>query len=78
MLKPVAVRYEAVDPQKLYFLPVFKRVTGLGDKAIRMARAGGLRVISKHGRAAILGADFIRYWTNEPVASPTPANESDH
>ena len=70
------LRYEAVHPERLYFLPVFKRTTGLGDKALRMARAGGLRVVSKHGRSAILGADFIAYWMREPAESSAPPNGS--
>jgi hypothetical protein len=56
---------QPIYPDVLYPLSTFKRISGIQDKGLREARAAGLRIVRTHGRAMILGADFIRYWTSE-------------
>jgi hypothetical protein len=52
-----------IEPDSLYPVAVLKRITGLGDAALRQARRAGLVVRYLHGRAYVCGHDFIRYAT---------------
>jgi hypothetical protein len=60
---------QPIYPDVLYPLSTFKRISGIQDKGLREARAAGLRIVRKHGRAMILGSDFICYWMSEEKGS---------
>jgi len=48
-----------VNPQQLYTLDAFKRCIDIIDATLRAARRNGLRVSRVHGRAFVLGGDWI-------------------
>jgi hypothetical protein len=50
-----------IVPDAMYPLRVFSRVAGWQDGALREARKAGLRVLYRHGRGFIFGADAIAY-----------------
>lgn len=50
-----------VESGQLYQREVFKRVTGLGDAAIRTAKRRGLKVRTIGGREFIAADDFFAY-----------------
>ena len=68
---------QPVRPDELYPLGAFRRISGLGDTALREARRAGLRVIYRHGRGFILGADAIRYLTTDPPSERSDARPPD-
>ena len=51
----------AIESGRAYTLPAFRQVTGLGLAAMRTARRRGLRVRHAHGKAFVVGADFLDY-----------------
>lgn len=53
-------RLAAIDPAKLYPLPVLQEASGLGTASFRQLRRHGLAVRYAHGRAFVLGRDFIQ------------------
>lgn len=50
-----------IRSDELYTIEEFKRRLGLKDAAIRSARSKKFRVIHEHGRAFVLGQDWIDY-----------------
>ena len=48
-------------PEALYTLEAFKRELQIRDATLRAARRAGLHVYYKHGRAFVLGRDWIEY-----------------
>jgi hypothetical protein len=50
-----------IDPDRLYPLEVFAKITGLGRAALRTARHAGLVVRYVGGRGWVLGQDWIEY-----------------
>lgn len=50
-----------IRPEELYTLAEIKSRLEFSDATLRSARRSGLRVYYVHGRAFILGADWIRY-----------------
>jgi hypothetical protein len=72
---------QPIVPSAVYPLPVFKKFTGWGDKALRLARQSGLRVVHAHSRAFVRGSDAIAYFdllAESQSAEPSQANESGH
>lgn len=70
MTRPIAVTgptLDAIHPDWLYPLPVLRRLTGLGDSALRAARRSGLTVHYRAGRAWVLGRDLILWVTNPEI-----------
>lgn len=64
----MASKSEALGPvraDELYALEEFQQRVGLGRGAMREARRGGLRVRYVHGRAFVLGADWMEYVGSE-------------
>ncbi|MSR58423.1 MAG: hypothetical protein EXS05_12350 [Planctomycetaceae bacterium] len=53
-----------------YPISVFCKRSGLGEAALRSARAAGLKVRYAGGRAYIIGADFLEFLANCPTAPP--------
>jgi hypothetical protein len=53
---PAPVLADAVFPKEL-----FKLLADIGESAFQAARKNGLRVINVHGRAYVLGKDWISY-----------------
>lgn len=51
----------AIDPALQYPLELFEQIAGLGRAALREARRKGLRVRYVHGRAFVLGRDWLEY-----------------
>jgi len=70
-------RTEAIESGKIYPLETFKRISGLKNHAIRQARRAGLRVRRKHGRAFVLGDEFISYIRGDAAGSPQDASGSE-
>jgi hypothetical protein len=56
---------EEIQAGTAYSLAEFSRRVGLRDWAVRAARRAGLRVIHKHGRAFVLGSDWLAYLAAE-------------
>jgi hypothetical protein len=60
-----------IDPEHLYPLAVFQRISGLGKFAMRTARKRGLRILydGDEGRrqAFVLGRDFIDFLQKGPA-----------
>jgi len=52
---------DAISADQLYTLEQFKRVSGLGVHALRVARRSGLTVKRCGGRGYVLGRDFIEF-----------------
>ncbi|WP_417383225.1 hypothetical protein [Gimesia sp.] len=50
-----------IDPDILYPLEEFKRVSGMGTCALRTARNAGLRMLQTGHRKYVKGQDFIDY-----------------
>ena len=68
--------FAPINPAELYPVAELQRRTGLGDKAIRLARRAEkepLRVLFLHSRRFVLGADFIRYAEAHGVEDPPTA-----
>ena len=68
----------AIEATKLYPLPVFKKITGLGLWAMRTARRNGLRVRYVGGKAFVMGSDFLDYLdriNTEDAAGSVPEAE---
>lgn len=51
----------AIETGKIYPLQEFKRITGMGDQALRDARRTGLRVVYHSRTAYVSGEDFHRW-----------------
>lgn len=52
----------------IYPLPVFKKLTGLADWALRTARRSGLRMVQVGNRRFVRGSDWFDYLgTIEPM-----------
>ncbi len=45
----------------IYPLEDFKKISGLGDFALRTARQNGLNVLRANGKAYVYGGDFLAY-----------------
>jgi hypothetical protein len=60
-MKDTAIRQPGIDPTRIYPLPDFMRVSGLGVAAMRAARRSGLRVLYSGRSAFVDGADFIAW-----------------
>ena len=56
---------EEIQAGTAYSLAEFSRRVGLRDWGVRAARRAGLRVIHKHGRAFVLGSDWLAYLAAE-------------
>jgi hypothetical protein len=52
---------DVIDEGGCYGLQEFARRTGLKRKALRRARDAGLVIRYRHGRAFVLGRDWIEY-----------------
>ncbi len=50
-----------IDPEKLYSLETFKRVSGMKDWALRSARKAGLKMKRIGNRKFVKGQDFIDF-----------------
>lgn len=50
-----------ISPGDLYTLAEAQQRSGLGEWAFRQARRKGLKVIRRHGRAFVSGAELVRY-----------------
>ena len=61
-------RSGVVNPDQLYTLDAFKRCIDIKDATLRAARRNGLRVSRVHGRAFVLGSDWIDYVLGQNAA----------
>lgn len=52
-----------IEAASTYPLPLFKRLTGLSDHALRQARRRGLKVRRSGRRRYVCGADFQQFLT---------------
>lgn len=80
MTRPIATTGPALDaikPDWLYPLPVLRRLTGMGDSALRTARRSGLTVHYRAGRAWVLGSDLIAWVTSPEADAEEPGSMSD-
>ncbi len=59
-----------IEPDKLYSLEAFKRVTGLKDWALRSARKAGLKMKRVGNRKFVKGKDFIDFLDSQNEDSP--------
>lgn len=53
-----------------YPLEVFRQKTGFGTWAIRQMRRAGLRIHRRSNRCFVIGADFLKFLTEQADASP--------
>lgn len=67
---PAPIAVQAVEPDKLYMLDAFMRLTGLKEGALRSARANGLPVHYLHNRGFIIGKEFLDYIRAKGKTSP--------
>lgn len=65
-MAPVAVE-NVIRAGEAYPLPIFKRLTGMGDAAMRAARKNGLPLKKVGTRTFILGADWLSYLERQPA-----------
>ena len=66
----LAPKVEALAPisaYEIYPLSIFKVRTGLGSKAMRVARRGGLVVKRIGTRSYVKGADFFNWYDTQPT-----------
>src|SRR4051794_11916831 len=56
-----------IHPEHLCTPEAFKRCVNISNATLRSARRAGLVVYRKHGRAFILGRDWIEYVTASPA-----------
>lgn len=52
---------EKIEPQSLYSLEEFKRVSGMGSWALRSARKAGLQMLQIGNRKYVKGSAFIEF-----------------
>jgi len=57
-----------ISADQAYPLPLFTRGVGLKRHGMREARRNGLRVVHLHGRAYVLGRDWIAYLDRQATA----------
>jgi len=50
-----------ISADRVYPLPVFKTLAGLGDHALRTARRNGLKVTYAGRRGFVRGSDWLEY-----------------
>jgi len=62
----------SIDRNRVYGVKSFLEVTGLGEAGLRSARRNGLTVHYCHGRAFILGQDWLMYVERSPTDAPGP------
>lgn len=69
---------EKIEPQSLYSLEEFKRVSGMGNWSLRQARKAGLKMLKIGNRKYVKGQAFIDFIEaqNAPKVSET-ANASE-
>lgn len=69
-MPPVAIERVVIERGKVYPLPQFSEMSGLGARAIRSARRKGLRVRRVGRRGFVSGDDFIDYLEQHGRLSP--------
>ncbi|HBL45456.1 hypothetical protein [Gimesia sp.] len=60
-----------IEPDRLYSLEEFKRVTGLKDWALRQARRAGLKMLKLGNRKFVKGQAFIVFLENQNETQET-------
>lgn len=72
-MPPLAEALGVIYPHALYTLDALKRTLGLKDAALRTARRAGLPVYYCHGRAFVIGEDWIGYVKSSSRTGRQPA-----
>lgn len=58
-----------ISRDKLYPLPVFRRITGLGKHALTQLRRKGLPTVKCGNRVFVRGADFDTFVSNQSATA---------
>lgn len=69
----MAIESGEIRSDSIYTLDEFSRRSGLGRDGMRSARNGGLRVIRKHNRGYVKGADWFAYLEKSSHDEKPPA-----
>lgn len=74
--------YGEIVPDRIYPVPTLQKLTGLGDRAIRLARQREdrpLKVLFLHKRRFVLGRHFIEYCeAHGEIEPPTTGKRDEH
>lgn len=65
---------EKIEPQSLYSLEEFKRVSGMGNWALRSARKAGLQMLKIGNRKFVKGQSFIDFIESQNEHSAASAS----
>ena len=63
---------QSIDRNNIYGIQEFLEITGIGASGLRAARRKGLPVHYVHGRAFVLGSDWLRYLESASTEAPGP------
>lgn len=63
----VAAVEAVIRAGEAYSIGTFRKITGMGDAAMRAARRGGLPIRKVGTRSYILGSDWLAYLERQPA-----------
>ena len=62
----------SIDRDRAYWLKTFLEIQPIGDTGLRSARRNGFKVRYAHGRAFVLGSDWLSYLESASTEAPGP------
>jgi len=69
-IEPTSINFSGIVRGVIYSLEEFKRITGLGETAMRTARQNGLTMRYSGKRGFVSGDDFLEYHAKLPTREP--------